>query len=718
MNTLLFRNGCLLTVFSLCLLAATAHAQKQVPFDSGRWNIESQSHMITEYMGKDALYLHNGTALLNDANLENGIIEFDIAFPQIRGFTGVAWRMTDPDNYEDFYFRPHQSGYVDANQYTPVFHGVTGWQLYHGEGYGTPSRYRFNEWMHVKLVFWEDQAQVFIDDMRAPAVSIPKLKRDPASGGIGLRAFLVPTYFSGFSFRPLEEAPFERMPHLEVDPPAGVITGWEVSDPFEATRLPTSSPLEEGAFSDLGWHRMESEVTGITNLARLNGIGDGKNTVFARLTIQSDREQLKRLRFGYSDRVRVYVNGQPVYGGDNTYTSRDYRYLGTIGLFDEVYLPLREGDNEVRFAVMEAFGGWGILASMEDRSGLTLPGWADARTGERDTPGRQLAEFRLDTLGEGVYVAVPETVTHGFVEPNITIVEGDESLLVVDAGFLPSSARTVISMLKEKTRKPVRYLLNTHWHGDHHHGNRAWAEAYPGLEIIAQSEGRREIQERGMPDIDGFVDNFYPNAISSLREEMRSGDAAADEELRAQKVRMSRLQQALDEMKTVEGMVPDREFEDSLTVELGNREVRLMYFGPGNTYGDALVYVPDQRILVTGDLVVHPRPYVTSDHYEAWSNTLEKMKELPVDLIVPGHGAVMDDFTYVDNLIALFRTVTELVGLERRDGLELEQVQDRISVGTVEKELEDRFQIEPGYFNMSPAWVAYFVGRAYRQQGS
>lgn len=66
--------------------------------------------------------------------------------------------------------------------------------------------------------------------------------------------------------------------------------------------------------------------------------------------------------FGYSDRVRVYLKGRPLYRGDNGYRSRDYRYLGTIGLFDELVLPLRAGRNELTFAVSESFGGWGILA--------------------------------------------------------------------------------------------------------------------------------------------------------------------------------------------------------------------------------------------------------------------------------------------------------------------------------------------------------------------
>lgn len=351
-----------------CVITA---AQAQVPFDSDQWQIESQGHLLLEYQGKQALYLYNGAATIPDVSLRNGIIEFDLALSGERGFTGVMWRATDGDNFEEFYVRPHQSGNPDANQYTPVFNGLSGWQLYHGEGYGAPVTYPANEWMHVKVVFWEEQAEVFIDDMAEPVLRIPELKHEVTSGGVGLRA-AAPTYFSGFSYQPIEAPPFERMPVAETDAPEGMIADWEVSTPFEESRLEPINTIDRERFADLAWRHLQSEATGITNLARLHAIEDGKNTVVARVLIRSEGEQMKALRFGYTDRVRVYVNGRPVYGGDNTYMSRDYRYLGTIGLFDEVYLPLQQGDNEVWFAVTEGFGGWGLMASLEDQDGIRV----------------------------------------------------------------------------------------------------------------------------------------------------------------------------------------------------------------------------------------------------------------------------------------------------------------------------------------------------------
>jgi hypothetical protein len=96
------------------------------------------------------------------------------------------------------------------------------------------------------------------------------------------------------------------------------------------------------------------------------------NTVFARITVTSEDTQSKVLSFGYSDRVRVFLNGRLLYAGNNGFRTRDYRYLGTIGFFDSVVLPLTEGRNELWMAVSESFGGWGLQAAFEDPEGLTI----------------------------------------------------------------------------------------------------------------------------------------------------------------------------------------------------------------------------------------------------------------------------------------------------------------------------------------------------------
>lgn len=356
-----------ISCLALSVLAAAMANAETYPIDGDGWQIEANEYEIEDYLGERALKIKGGYATLSDLLLADGLIEFDIAVSEARGFAGAVFRVQDLANYEHFYIRPHQSGKPDANQYTPVFNGVSAWQLYHGEGYGAPVDYKVDEWMHIKIAYRDDQAEVFIDSDE-PVLIVDDLRRESAAGSVGFGAGnFAPAHFANVQVSPLPAGyRFVKVEREHPEPSAGTVMSWQVSKAFAA------DTMKEQLNAEHEWSEIKAETTGITNLATAKGTGDGNNAVIARLAITSDSQQLKPLAFGYSDVVTVYVNGVPVYGGTNLYQSRDYRYLGTIGLFDEVYLPLMKGENEVWFVVSESFGGWGIQAHFEDMNGISL----------------------------------------------------------------------------------------------------------------------------------------------------------------------------------------------------------------------------------------------------------------------------------------------------------------------------------------------------------
>ena len=359
-------------LFGAVLLASSANAE-HFSFDSDNWNIEAVEAEVVEYQGYESLKLKGGTAMLEGLELIEGVIEFDISVHAERSFSGCVFRLQDETNFEHFYIRPHQSGNPDANQYTPVFNGVSAWQLYHGEGFGTPVQYRYDDWMHIKLVFSEARAEVYIDSDE-PTVKIGELKRPVLAGGVGLNASnLSATYFANVEVSALpENYEFSATSTLAENPAAGVVTSWLVSNTFSAESLIGVHELDESNSPSKTWTPLEADSGGITNLARIQGLAENEDTVFAKFVITSDTRKIRALNFGYSDSVAVYVNNQLTYTGSNFYRSRDYRYLGTIGMFDTVYLQLKPGDNTVQFAVTEAFGGWGIKAQLDDSDGLII----------------------------------------------------------------------------------------------------------------------------------------------------------------------------------------------------------------------------------------------------------------------------------------------------------------------------------------------------------
>lgn len=350
------------------LLSGVIWAQtEQVPIDLENWHVQAQECHLVNYLGLTAIRLQGGAAQPKIDAFQDGVIEFDIAFGPARSFSGIAFRAVDARNYEHFYLRPHQTGEVDANQYTPSFHGVAGWQLYHGPQYGGAFDYRFDAWMHVKIEVSGRRAAFYIDDMDNPLFVNEALKREIVSGDIAITASsLAPAYFTNLS---VERRQASAVEPLTVSVPAGHVARWSVSSIFAGDQLGPIS-LQEPA--GLQWQTLMSEASGVVNLAQVGRPDGDNNTVLAKVAVKSLSKTTKVVRFGYSDSVRVYLNGDLLYSGDNGYRSRDYRHLGTIGLFDAVPLNLKKGDNQLVFAVTEQFGGWGVMCQFPDKEGLVF----------------------------------------------------------------------------------------------------------------------------------------------------------------------------------------------------------------------------------------------------------------------------------------------------------------------------------------------------------
>ena len=361
-------------IFLLIVVAAgvnsvTSQTNQAVTFDSERWAKKATEARIETYKGQACLFLRGGRATLQDVEFTDGIIEFDIAFSQERTFVGFFFRMTDDSNYEYFYFRPHQSGNPDATQYTPVFNGSSAWQLYFGEGFSEPVTYVFDEWMPVRLVVSGSRAEIYIRDMEKPAMHLHDLKREVKAGKVGViagGAQFAPARYANFRVTPMTSVTLKSAPRAVEKIAPDTVPAWQISSAFDAKRLDNVLQMTAKEKQNLTWEVLHVEPTGLANIARLRTMSDStKNTVFAKLDIESDQAQIKKLDLGFSDMVKVYCNDTILFSAEDVFQSRDYRFLGSIGYFDHVYLPLKKGHNEVWIAVSETFGGWGIKGRLE-----------------------------------------------------------------------------------------------------------------------------------------------------------------------------------------------------------------------------------------------------------------------------------------------------------------------------------------------------------------
>lgn len=361
-------------IFVAGVKAQESEAPATVSFAGATWEVQGDVVLAEDFEGRQALRFRGGAAKLVGAELDNGTVEFDVRTTGHRSFVGFGFRADGPHR-EDFYLRPHNSGRFDAMQYTPVYHGVSGWQLYPEDNatLDIPT----DRWLHVKLVVAGPRLDVYFDGAGEPALSVPALRRGRTRGEVflwaafpaGEPADLYPTAFAGFVLRP-DDAVYEYPPEAGPATDSGLVARWSVSKSFPNPEDPESLPRAEG-----GWQTAGADAQGRLNLARWVAFPEGARggTVLAGIVLESDAERAVRLGFGFSDRATVFLDGRPVFRGDNTYRSRSQRYLGVMRVDNDVlYLPLKKGMNELVFAVGEAFGGWGVTARLIDRDGVTV----------------------------------------------------------------------------------------------------------------------------------------------------------------------------------------------------------------------------------------------------------------------------------------------------------------------------------------------------------
>ena len=327
------------------------------------WKVEGDHEML-DFKGKQGMYFRDGGSVeLKGKKYKNFVAEFDVALDAGFCSAGIRFRMKDGENYENVYLRGHESGGERALQYTPVFNGLSGWQLYHGSNYNRSVYLRKQDWTHVRVAVFDDWMEVFVDNMGRLAMHVFDLKHSPEAGQITLWSDAA-CHFANFRIHEVPKYDFYYDRQPKPQPETGTIVNWQVSEAFPADDFQPDKP------APLKWTPRTCEYNGLVNLARTATLTDANNTTIAKFTVTSDKAQRKRLQFGYSDIARIYLNGKILYEGQRIFGSRDEGYVGTIGFFENVYLDLKEGENEVWFVVTEEFGGWGAMAKFADLAGL------------------------------------------------------------------------------------------------------------------------------------------------------------------------------------------------------------------------------------------------------------------------------------------------------------------------------------------------------------
>ena len=295
------------------------------------------------------------------------------------------------------------------------------------------------------------------------------------------------------------------------------------------------------------------------------------------------------------------------------------------------------------FAAARALAALTLVAGV-----LFAPCVAGAQTTATAPSGRK---FVVQRLAEGIHAVIRTDPPGLMFEANSAFIIGDHDVIVVDGGSNPASALEVLAALRRLTTKPVRYVINTHWHGDHVTGNRVYADSFPGVDFIAHATSLADLNTEGLVAQKGFVDNAagYANQLRGLlgKSAGLDGHPLSAEERESHLTSIALVDYALAAVPMARHTPPTMTLDDRMTLHRGERTIDVRWFGKAHTRGDIVIHLPKEGILFTGDLVAAPVPLVGSTSFPLeYGATLEKMLELRPSTIVPGHGPVQRDDSY------------------------------------------------------------------------
>jgi len=281
--------------------------------------------------------------------------------------------------------------------------------------------------------------------------------------------------------------------------------------------------------------------------------------------------------------------------------------------------------------------------------------------------------YRLEPVAEGVFCAIASGAP--YYVSNSAVIVGDDSVLVADTGAGPNEAAVLREAIRALTPLPVRYVVDTHFHFDHAFGHQAFPEA-----LVIGHEATRALlgpDARGGRTVAGYMTGLPAQIDNARAEAEKEGSPDKRAEL-MQRAEALRAYQA--ELAALVPAPPQMTFDHRVTLWLGRREVQLLHLGRGHTAGDVVVYLPQQRVVCTGDLFNGYIGYMGDAYVDEWADTLDRLAALDFETVIPGHGTPFKGKEAIAPVQACLRDLWRQAQSLKREGVPAKDAAQRIDL--------------------------------------
>lgn len=315
-------------------------------------------------------------------------------------------------------------------------------------------------------------------------------------------------------------------------------------------------------------------------------------------------------------------------------------------------------------------------------------------------------------VAPGVYLFSTPPYSDVGLDGNSVVILSDDGVLVFDSNGTPAAAAAILARIRKLTSQPVKFLVHSHWHWDHWYGAEVYRAAFPGLVIISHEKSRALMAGPAIAFNQPGLEVQLPRHITAVEEQRAGGkDTAGLEE------HLARDRFFLEQKRATRHTLADLTFTDSLTLHLGTRIVNLLHHDRAITPGDAFLYLPAERIVVTGDLLINPVTFALFSYPSGWIRTLERIDALDAAILVPGHGPAMRDEGLLKATLELLRRQVTLGRAAKAGGASVEHAKAAVLADSTVLALRER--ITGGDARRNQAFALYlvdwFVRRLYQE---
>lgn len=284
-------------------------------------------------------------------------------------------------------------------------------------------------------------------------------------------------------------------------------------------------------------------------------------------------------------------------------------------------------------------------------------------------------------IAKGVYLFQTAPYGDAGFGGNSVVILTEEGVVVFDTSGTPANGKAILDGIRQLTDKPVLYVINSHWHWDHWGGNQVFKAAFPNVQFLSHEKNLDQMMHVAIPWNAPGLERDLPGYIGQLKEKLKGMEArhASEQDVVRLQTLLAADEDFLNHKRSVTYTFPNATFSDEVTLHLGGREIQVLH-ARAITPGDTYIYLPQEKLLVTGDILVYPVPFAVGGSFpEEWIDALKRLDAMDINIIVPGHGDAENDQTYLHQNLALFLHVLGDVKDAKAKGLTLDQIQKQMA---------------------------------------